>query len=548
MPVLLISNERTGATWRVWPEPEVPDAGAIHETGTYLFELRGASQANAAELLIDDRPLEALRAQADAARWRWSPGFHAGTVDAELRMPGQPARHFEIETDPDIRKMTRGDFDVMVREILEDTFALFALSGFRRSVARGTGRRPPPVARLEFLRSRIDALEQVVATIARRPRHMLRAEEAKLPYYAAVHATGPDILKSFRTGRVRAEQWKPSRLPASLKGFLPAHLRVRRRRSSVDLPEHRQMAACLRMWGSWLSAVADILAASDASADSVRRTSRAAWALRCLRLARRLAAMARRSPFSDVGEAQPRLLLSALFRNDPAYRRFFRLWQDMNLGIASVFGEFLDMPLARTFELYELWCFMRLVRAASEDCGAGEVAIGDLLSTDATGGLTIAAGAVTVQVGDGWKFCFKKRYREFWIEPAGRGSFSREMTPDIALEPTFDASGDRIIVLDAKYRIDARLNEALNSIHTYRDALVHKIADGATSGIVGAAYLITPHIQEIANVYQATPMPARLFHPEYRRSFRFGAISLRPGMTVAELRAALRMITVDSAT
>ena len=65
--------------------------------------------------------------------------------------------------------------------------------------------------------------------------------------------------------------------------------------------------------------------------------------------------------------------------------------------------------------------------------------------------------------------------------------------------------------------------------------------------IVGAAYLLTPHIPEIADAYRATPMPARLFHPEYRRSFRFGALSLRPGMTASDLRTALRTIAADAA-
>ena len=370
MPVLLIRNERTRAAWFVWPEPEVPPAGAVQETGSYLFELQDAPHADAAELFIDDQPLEGLRAQAGTARWRWSPGFHAGTVDAELRLSGQLPRRFEIETDPDIRKLTRTDFDLMVREILQDTFALFAVSSFRRSVARGTGKRPPPIARLEFLRSRIDALEQAVAAIARRPRHMLRAEETTLPYYGAAHVTSPEILKSFRTGSIRAEQGTPSRLPPSLRGFLPAHLRVQRRRSSVDLPEHRQMGACLRVWSSWLSAVSDMLAEDDLKeetaepAPSARRGRQDAGSL-----GRRLSRMASQSPFSEAGDAQPQLLLSALFRNDPDYCRFFRLWQDMNLGIGSVFGDFLNMPLARTFELYELWCFMRLIRAAAEEYG-----------------------------------------------------------------------------------------------------------------------------------------------------------------------------------
>ena len=56
---------------------------------------------------------------------------------------------------------------------------------------------------------------------------------------------------------------------------------------------------------------------------------------------------------------------------------------------------------------------------------------GNLFINDAASGFTVAAGAVTVPVGKGWKLCFQKQYREFWIEPGGRGSFSREMTPDV---------------------------------------------------------------------------------------------------------------------
>src|SRR4051812_15541629 len=99
MTALLIRSEASGSVWRVWPDPEPVEPGAIREAGSYLFELRETPGAAAAELLIDDRPLEALRALAsDAARWRWSPGFHAGTVEAELRLPGSNPRRFEIVT------------------------------------------------------------------------------------------------------------------------------------------------------------------------------------------------------------------------------------------------------------------------------------------------------------------------------------------------------------------------------------------------------------------------------------------------------------------
>ena len=49
-----------------------------------FWNFRGTADAAGADLVINDTPLEALRAQIDAARWRWSPGFHAGLVEAEL--------------------------------------------------------------------------------------------------------------------------------------------------------------------------------------------------------------------------------------------------------------------------------------------------------------------------------------------------------------------------------------------------------------------------------------------------------------------------------
>jgi predicted component of viral defense system (DUF524 family) len=164
----------------------------------------------------------------------------------------------------------------------------------------------------------------------------------------------------------------------------------------------------------------------------------------------------------------------------------------MNLGIASIFGDYLNLSLARTYDLYELWCFLRLVRAAAEEFGPGGIETKDLFIADASGGLTLASGAVTVPVGGSLKLCFQKQYREFWIEGDGRGSYSRTMTPDVvaALTPPQADSTECLIVFDAKYRINEDLNEAINSIHTYRDALVREAETGKIEGVV--SYLLSP--------------------------------------------------------
>ncbi|MFJ7023963.1 DUF2357 domain-containing protein [Pseudomonas aeruginosa] len=548
MTTLYVQSEGGGPAWQVWPTQDAIPHGAIREASSYLFELRDSDDALAADLLIDDVPVEALRSrQPRIARWRWTPGFHAGSVEVALRLPGIGIRRFEITTDPDLRKLTRNDFDSMVREVLEDTFALFSLSAFRKGIARQPSSKPPPLARLEFLRSRADEITQTIAAINRSPRHFLRAEQVTLPSHRAVRATGPEIIKSFRTGLIRTETSRPSRLPAALGGRLPAQITIRQRCNSVDIPEHRQIKACLRSWAAWLSGVADVLAKIGRTEDPEMLTTAGSWAVRARHIARRFNDATGSGFMTEVTDGPAMLQMSSLFRNDPVYHRFYRLWQDMNLGLAALFSDFLQMPLARTYELYELWCFLRLLRAAAQEYGPTGVDLSNLFVTDAAGGMTISAGAVIVPVGPDKVLCFQRQYREYWIEPSGEGSFSRIMVPDVVLAGTGFGNPERqVIVLDAKYRINDGLNDALNSIHTYRDALVQEAESGEIEGIVTAAYLLTPHAPVLSSDFKTTPVPGRLFHPQYRDKFRFGAITLRPGMTSDDLRSSLKAIVADA--
>ena len=158
------------------------------------------------------------------------------------------------------------------------------------------------------------------------------------------------------------------------------------------------------------------------------------------------------------------------------------------------------------------------------------------------------AEAARVPVGAGWELCFQRSYREFWREPDGRGSFSRIMWPDVTVARPGDGDAGSLIVLDAKYRIEERLTEALNSIHTYRNALVREAQTGEFAGIVTVAYLLAPYVPDAVGEagYRDVSMPGRLFHLEYRRGFRFGAVTLRPGMAAGELREALRTIVADA--
>ena len=78
-----------------------------------------------------------------------------------------------------------------------------------------------------------------------------------------------------------------------------------------------------------------------------------------------------------------------------------------------------------------------------------------------------------------------------WVirQPVKRFLDSHEYRTELPFEISDErkAQSGRLIVLDAKYRIEEGLAEALNSIHTYRDALVREAETDVVEGVVKAA-------------------------------------------------------------
>lgn len=549
MPELYIYERgKTGSEIQIWPGAESAIEGTIQEGKNYILEMRNIADPESSDLFIDDIQLDALRSpNRSTARWQWSPGFYAGSVDIRLTYVDGHEDRFDLVTDPDLRKLTRNDFDLMVREILEDTYALFSLSSFRVGISRGTGKDSPPIARLEFLRSRIERLEKIVREIDRRPVRILKANEEWIPYHKAKTSTGIEILRSFSSGQIVKEKGTPRKLPESFRGYFPTKIKKTVKSVGLDIKEHQDIKASLKSWALWMSIVADRLYTMPNDESEIQKTQKL-WANRCRALSRRLRNLLELPLFLNVSDRTAPVIASSIYRKKPAYREFFRLYRDINLGIANILGDFLQIPLARTFDLYELWCFLRLLHAAVSRFQIPTLDTEALFRySRATGSVTISASSITVPINNDFSLSFQRNYREFWIEPDRRGSFSRSMRPDVTVSYKNQAPDtERLIVLDAKYRINDQLNEAVKSIHMYRDALVEPDNEIGTRQIVIGAYLLSPYIGSHDPSWQNSRMPDRLFHPEYRSNFKFGAVTLRPGMQLAEIGQSLDAILNDA--
>jgi hypothetical protein len=510
---------------------EIPP-GVIQENACHVLELTDLDNPDGASLEIEGVAPKALRNPSPrTAKWEWAVGFHAGTVELDAMGDGRSFRTTAV-LDPDLRKLSRADFELMVFECLEDLEKVFALSRTRLGLDKGDRR--PPLARLEFLRSRLPALERAVRRIIAQPHRKLEPITHLVRIQKARGITGLDLARSMRYG------------PHLHIGdrVLPGMVSSRRKESCVDTSENRSVKAFLVRWTGWLDR-ATVSFGLDSKGDDAEATgARKIWARRCGQMSARMRRMLSDPFFSEIGNHPSSSEGSAVFRCVGGYQQFGKIRRDMNRGLAAIVGHWLDMPIARTWELYELWVFLRLARACLTSSD-GNVTIqgvedlgGQAILPDTSFGITIRQGLQIV---------FQRKYREYWKATDHQGSFSREMIPDVAIT-IGQGEVQSLLVLDAKYRVNQGINDALSSIHTYRDALVEETTTGIRN-IVQGAYLVSPHLPPDfrSDWKDEGDVANRVFHPDYRQKFRFGAVTMRPGSTsIADACRILESMAAES--
>lgn len=519
--------------WHIWPDTCDIPAGVIEENEKYELELVDIESPDETTLSIDGVQLEGLRSPNDrTARWAWSPGFYSGLVRIDIKFSTGKRAKAEIEIDPQIAKVSRNRYNRMVEDILEDTTALFSIGPYRTGVGRGFHHELPPIARLEYLQSRLSRIEEVVNKINDDPVRILKSREQEVSHYEAKKVTGKELVKSLQSGAILEEKQKSNSLPGSLKGIYPETIRKQSVETGLDIQEHREIKAALVKWKDWLLEVSNRLDAADNDSELGRRKSR--WVSRCRRMSNRLNKLLGLSLFESVADISNTPTISSIYRQKPHYLEFFHLYQGMEQGLSSVTGDALEIPISRTFDLYELWCFLRIARALAEDTRIEDPDVSDLFRDTGHSEMVLAASSVTIEYGDDCTLAYQKGFGEYWMQDDQKGSISRRMRPDIAIID--DDGAQEILILDAKYRIESGLNEALSSAHMYRDALVEEKGDGDIARMVSGSFLLSPHEPEPVSDWRTAPSPDRLFNDSYRSKFSIGAASLRPGMTLEEVR------------
>src|SRR5581483_5290052 len=132
-----------------------------------------------------------------------------------------------------------------------------------------------------------------------------------------------------------------------------------RKTLGLDIREHRDIKAALKFWSSWLSLIADRLATvqSENREQSIQQQK---WARRCRLMSKRLSALLKLPLFDEVQDSRQPVYSTQIYQRVPLYGQFLTIYNNFQQGIANIVGDFLQVPLARTYDLYEVWAFLRL--------------------------------------------------------------------------------------------------------------------------------------------------------------------------------------------
>lgn len=450
---------KDGSCWQIPPAGD-PVPG-FREYGTYRLRVESAIPCL---LLIDEvvmTPLPALN------EWEWSPGFYAGTVEAELRTSeGDLIAQYLLDVSPDPAKLGQHDFIAMVKELFE--FAPHLALGTEAAqleIGHAGDFEDPDLAyaRIRYYRS---ILITALKALVKRPLHHLATDRESLPAHRVrkldrqsltTMLRNPTVLTACRTGELDAPQLQ---------------FDVPRSREVLDTPAHRTLLhvihAVIRRGRQVAEKLEESAQKEEPSHTRTARSPRLPVRLKLLaELDHELRKIVEREPFTCVTRREISAAGLNTISAHPLYSRVFRTcWNILRPGIAGERSEE-SVWMSPTWEIYERWCFVKIREALKSAYPGLEWCEKNPSSRMNCWLVEGKADGTEVRL-------HLQPYFASYDNAATREGFysvSAERYPDIVLTLT-SADTRRFLVFDAKYRTSrANVLDAMQSAHLYHDGL-----------------------------------------------------------------------------
>lgn len=528
----------------VRPESRTSFAGLVAENRTYWWLLCGRlNSPYEVRLFINGLELARDIAAPDTIWFRWDIGFNAGFVDVVLTGLGSDFSE-RVIIDPSRNKLVRRDFRLMLRDIIADTRSLASTSGMREGLSRGD--KVLPIATLEFILESSASIQRLVRDLDKNHQRRLARSRQQVPLHEARGLSSGQWNESRRYGKP-VDTVLMARLPNQMRslvvenrGMFPSRVVQAKIVRDSRRRENTEVLGFLYRLVSELRRSAGNLSSQHAG-EGERVLAR-----QCRKMAGQISSLLDLTVFNSLSPHHGRWQHSHLYQRVEPYRSLYRIYRDVNSGISGVGGNFASVPLRETFRLYETWVALRLTRAAAL-LDPGLNAMNMFEDSKEANQLTLSLQATSAQFS-GNTLRFKPVFSEVWLTPDGTGSYSRRMIPDIILEVLDEDKLYRnLVVLDAKYRVESELNDAISSIHTYKDALIQEdpVTEGSDKRIVVSGFVVVPAPPDGlqgASDWRTEKMPIVLFRQGYQDRFKLGAMVLTPGVDVGDIAASLQEV------
>lgn len=394
-------------------------------------------------------------------------GTDAGFSDFEIFSGGIKALVVRIEVFPS-KISYKEDYQEMLRDISNEIYG--AVLDFMRNTYRefsidykqGT----VPVMFFEIIRHIFGKLKNAVNVITSSPHHKLYAEHIAVPS-GKVKKTDNQTVKWLRKHSEKI-------IPVN-DGYSAVKALAVRKRISYNTTENQFAKFILK------SAVRKLKGFKERYIRSTRIPEESV--LNSLdSMTGTLSKLINTTFFREVGDYKAAQGMSLVFEMAPGYRELYKYYLMMNRGL-SVNGDVFRMSLKDTSQLYEYWCFIKLVALMKRNC---RLASPDVIKVDNTG--------VTVSLVKGRRFDVKfinpRTGEKITLSYNPGEQNSQTVSPKPGNVLTLEKRGSNVqymYVFDAKYRIESNPSDPfypddkpgpktddINRMHRYRDSIVYE--------------------------------------------------------------------------
>lgn len=383
---------------------------------------------------------------------------------------------------PDARKMTEEQYHLMLGDILNEASLCFEYSGIEIGITVDQHSRELSLAQWSYIEASFSSLRSMMRRVIEHPTRALQANEQMIR------------RERVKMVDIQTMAWIERNRGRSITGTIPETVKSSVREDSYNTYENRLLKR-------WLVELRHLL-------KLYRKQGPGEYAIRAEFYADKIGHWIRAPFFKQVMHHQGGIRISQVFQKHPVYRQCYQWFESLYKHGNERIGLSYNYPLRETYALYEIWCYMQLTKVFREK-GLLKDSKGLFRTTREGLFLHFAEHNESfVQLNNGMRLSYQ---RVFQNNSPHFYTFTQRMVPDIVIE-----AGERLYILDPKYRVANNLGTALGEMHKYKDGILLRRNDERT---VQSVFILTPVQSE----------ELRYFTEDFHERYNMGAVSLMPG-------------------